>query len=101
MAGVQFSDDGEEDLDLSALSDDEAAAHLSSTSEAELRYQAQGGVLGSGRRLACSTKILGDLVTDVPADSQVHRQVVRKRAEVADIALDPMVTLVLRRGTAA
>jgi len=33
------------------------------------------------------------VVIDVPADSQVHRQVVRKRAEVHDIELDPVVRL--------
>jgi uncharacterized 2Fe-2S/4Fe-4S cluster protein (DUF4445 family) len=32
-------------------------------------------------------------VVDVPAESQVHKQVVRKRAEVRAIALDPVVRL--------
>ena len=36
---------------------------------------------------------LGDLVVDVPAESQVHRQVVRKRAETHPIAIDPVVRL--------
>ena len=35
----------------------------------------------------------GDLVVDVPASSQVHRQVVRKAAESRVITLDPVVHL--------
>ena len=35
----------------------------------------------------------GDLVVDVPPDSQVHRQVVRKRAEAHPIEIDPVVRL--------
>ena len=37
--------------------------------------------------------MLGDVVIDVPSDSQVHRQVVRKAAEAHDIELDPVVRL--------
>jgi len=44
-------------------------------------------------RLGCHAQICGDLVIDVPAESQVHRQVVRKRLEVPDIDLDPVVRL--------
>jgi uncharacterized 2Fe-2S/4Fe-4S cluster protein (DUF4445 family) len=47
----------------------------------------------AGRRLGCQTQLLGDLVVDVPPESQVHKQVVRKRAEVRAIALDPVVRL--------
>jgi len=49
--------------------------------------------LAPGRRLSCSTQVLGDVVIDVPSDSQVHRQVVRKAAEAHDIELDPVVRL--------
>ena len=38
-------------------------------------------------------KILGDVVIDVPPESQVHRQVVRKRAEVHDINLNPVIRM--------
>jgi uncharacterized 2Fe-2S/4Fe-4S cluster protein (DUF4445 family) len=51
------------------------------------------GALIDGRRLSCSTTIHGDVVIDVPADSQVHRQIVRKGAEVRDIELDPSIRL--------
>lgn len=50
--------------------------------------------LGSpDHRLGCHAQICGDLVVDVPAESQVHRQVIRKRLEVPDIDLDPVVRL--------
>ena len=42
-----------------------------------------------GRRLSCQTQILGDLVIDVPPESQVHKQVVRKEADTRAIELDP------------
>ena len=43
-------------------------------------------LLADGRRLSCSAQVLGDVVIDVPSSSQVHKQVVRKAAEVRDIA---------------
>jgi uncharacterized 2Fe-2S/4Fe-4S cluster protein (DUF4445 family) len=49
--------------------------------------------MAEGRRLSCQAQLLGDAVIDVPADSQVHKQVVRKRAEVREIRLDPVVRL--------
>ncbi len=69
-----------------------APAHLSQVSEVEDRYASENP-LADGRRLGCSTAILGDVVVDVPPESQVHRQVVRKRVEVHDIEMNPMVHL--------
>lgn len=69
------------------------AAHLSERSDNERAWEKAHGTLSDGRRLSCSTTVLGDVVIDVPADSQVHRQIVRKRAEVRDIELDPAVRL--------
>ena len=69
-----------------------APAHLSRVSEVEDRYASENP-LADGRRLGCSTAILGDVVVDVPPESQVHRQVVRKRVEVHDIEMNPMVHL--------
>jgi len=66
--------------------------HLSDFSAVEQRYGDKRG-LKPGRRLSCSAHVLGDLVIDVPSDSQVHKQVVRKRAEMRTIELDPVVTL--------
>ncbi|MDX1710460.1 MAG: ASKHA domain-containing protein, partial [Rhodovibrionaceae bacterium] len=68
------------------------ADHVSGWNEVEARYDAKKGVK-SGRRLSCQAMLLDDVVIDVPADSQVHKQVVRKRAEVRDIKLDPAIRL--------
>lgn len=69
-----------------------STAHLSDISSTEKRYEAKRG-LKPGRRLSCQAKLLGDIVIDVPEDSQVHKQVVRKRAEVRTIDLDPITRL--------
>ena len=66
--------------------------HVEPISEPEQRFNARRG-LAAGRRLSCHARLAGDLVVDVPAESQLHRQVVRKRAEVRDIAIDPVVRL--------
>ncbi|HLF21258.1 MAG TPA: 2Fe-2S iron-sulfur cluster-binding protein, partial [Aestuariivirga sp.] len=68
------------------------AAHLSEFSKVEERYDKLRG-LASGRRLSCQTKILGDIVIDVPPESQVHKQVVRKEADTRVIELDPVTRL--------
>jgi uncharacterized 2Fe-2S/4Fe-4S cluster protein (DUF4445 family) len=59
----------------------------------EQRYVAKRGPLAQGRRLGCQARLCGDVVVDVPRDSQVHRQVVRKSAAIRDIAIEPVVTL--------
>ena len=68
------------------------ADHISAFGKVEERYKQKRGLKDS-RRLGCSAVIRGDLVIDVPPDSQVHKQVVRKRAEVRDIEIDPVVKL--------
>ena len=65
---------------------------LSPVNAVERRYDDVRG-LKPGRRLGCQAEILSDVVLDVPPESQVHRQVVRKRAEVREITLDPAVRL--------
>ena len=69
------------------------AEHLSEFGPIERRYHEKRAPLAPGRRLGCSTRLRGDVVVDVPPDSQVHRQVVRKRAEVHAIEVDPVVRL--------
>ena len=50
--------------------------------------------LGSDRhRLGCHAEVCGNVVVDVPPESQVHRQVVRKRLDVEDIEIDPVTRL--------
>jgi uncharacterized 2Fe-2S/4Fe-4S cluster protein (DUF4445 family) len=69
-----------------------SAASLTELSESEKRFSKRAP-LAAGRRLSCSTRVLGDVVIDVPASSQVHRQVVRKEADVRAIELNPVVRL--------
>ena len=69
-----------------------AADHVSAFSQVEERYDRLRG-LATGRRLSCQTKIEGDLVIDVPPESQVHKQVVRKEADTRAIELDPATKL--------
>jgi uncharacterized 2Fe-2S/4Fe-4S cluster protein (DUF4445 family) len=69
-----------------------AVDHLSAFSKVEERYDKLRG-LASGRRLSCQTQLLADVVIDVPPESQVHKQVVRKAAEVRDIEMDPATRL--------
>ena len=67
--------------------------HLSTTGETEHRYRRIKG-LGDDRRLSCQAVLQGDVVIDVPADSQIHRQMVRKGAdEIRDLTIDPVVRL--------
>ncbi len=67
-------------------------AHVSSRGEPENRFDARKG-LPVGRRLGCHALLWGDVVVDVPPESQVHKQVVRKRAEVRAIQMDPAIRL--------
>jgi len=69
-----------------------SAEHVSEVTTPEARLQRRG-ILKPGFRLSCQAKVLGDVVVDVPASSQVHRQVVRKAAEARDIDLRPKISL--------
>jgi len=68
------------------------AEHLSAFSEPEARY-ARRVELAKDERLSCHARIQGDCVVDVPASSQLHRQVVRKPYQSHDIEVDPIVRL--------
>ncbi|MGR3486318.1 MAG: ASKHA domain-containing protein [Paracoccaceae bacterium] len=67
---------------------------LSEWNEVEARYDRIRG-LPPGRRLGCQATIQGDVVVDVPAESQVHRQVVRKAASARAMSMDPATRRVL------
>ncbi len=69
-----------------------SSASLSPFSEPEMRYSRRQP-LAEGRRLSCSARVQADVVIDVPATSQVHRQVVRKEADARAIELHPVVRL--------
>ena len=68
------------------------AENLSEINEVERRYDQKRGVRPD-QRLSCQALVLGDLVIDVPPESQVHKQVVRKRAEARAIEIDPVIRL--------
>ena len=65
---------------------------LSEWNAVEQRYDDKRG-LPKGRRLGCQATIQSDIVIDVPPESQVHRQVVRKAATERAIAMDPATRL--------
>ncbi|OSQ45773.1 ASKHA domain-containing protein [Marivita geojedonensis] len=65
---------------------------LSEWNAVEARYDEKRG-LKPGRRLGCQAKVQGDIVIDVPPESQVHRQVVRKAASARVIEMDPATRL--------
>jgi len=65
-------------------------ANLDALSRAERAYHGRRP-LDPESRLACSTRILGDVVIDVPAASQVHRPVVRKAVALDDLVIDPVI----------
>ncbi|MBZ0123441.1 MAG: ASKHA domain-containing protein [Roseovarius sp.] len=67
---------------------------LSEWNAVEERYDQKRG-LKAGRRLGCQARIMGDVVIDVPPESQVHRQVVRKAATARQIEMDPATRLFL------
>jgi uncharacterized 2Fe-2S/4Fe-4S cluster protein (DUF4445 family) len=65
---------------------------LSEWNSVEQRYDDIRG-LTKGRRLGCQATVQADVVIDVPPESQVHKQVVRKRAEARDITMNPSTRL--------
>jgi uncharacterized 2Fe-2S/4Fe-4S cluster protein (DUF4445 family) len=65
---------------------------LSPPAETEGEYHGRRPLL-AGYRLGCAATIVDDVVVDVPEESQVHRQVVRKRAEVDSLPVDPVIRL--------
>jgi uncharacterized 2Fe-2S/4Fe-4S cluster protein (DUF4445 family) len=71
---------------------DVSADALSPPAELELDYHGNRPLV-AGQRLGCSARICGDVVIDVPAMSQVHRQVVRKDLDLAPIVVDPTFSL--------
>jgi uncharacterized 2Fe-2S/4Fe-4S cluster protein (DUF4445 family) len=71
-----------------------AAEALTPPTSTELDYAAERG-LAAGRRLGCVARVDADVVIDVPPESQVYRQVVRKEADAREIAVDPVVRLYL------
>ncbi len=66
--------------------------HLSAFAALEATYRDEKG-LAADRRLSCTAQVCGDVLIDVPPESQVHRQVVRKGLDVRTFIVDPVVRL--------
>jgi len=71
---------------------DSRPENLSPAAVLELDYRRRRG-MAANRRLGCLARLHGDAVIDVPSESQVHRQVVRKSVPVRDFEIDPVVRL--------
>ena len=69
-----------------------ASDALTEWNEVEARYKRIRGMI-DGRRLGCQAKVMGDVIVDVPPESQVHKQVIRKSASDRVIAMDPATRL--------
>ncbi|TDH35772.1 DUF4445 domain-containing protein [Pseudohoeflea suaedae] len=67
-------------------------SHISPKGPKEERYERVRG-LAADRRLSCSATIEGDLVIDVPQDTIINAQVVRKDADTRVIERDPAVRM--------
>ena len=63
---------------------------VSERNETEIIYRNKFH-LSEERRLGCQTKILGDLVVDVPEDSQIHKQIIKKETNLRDFSLNTSV----------
>ena len=58
----------------------------------EDEYNGRRPIVGE-QRLGCAALVRGDLVVEIPAASQVHKQVVRKSVNIGEIEIDPLVRL--------
>jgi len=66
--------------------------HLSEFTETERHHQSKNR-LKNGRRLGCNARLLGDLVVDVPEESQQHKQHIAKAVTAYDIQVLPALRL--------
>ena len=60
---------------------------VSDRNETELIYRNKFH-LNEERRLGCQTRILGDLLVDVPENSQIHKQIIKKETNLRDFTLN-------------
>jgi len=66
--------------------------NITPINESEKKYSKRKH-LSQDRRLGCQSKIINDIVIDVPPDSQLHQQLVRKEFEATDITINPITRL--------
>ena len=67
--------------------------NVSEWSPKEVRYTDKRGALADGRRLSCSTTIQGPLVVDIPADTVVNQQTIRKAVDTRIIERNPAIQM--------
>ena len=67
-------------------------SNLNRLTESEIKYSKRKG-LEASRRLGCQTVISGDVVIDIPEESQLHQQVVRKDFEASSVTINPISKL--------
>ncbi len=65
---------------------------LSERTSTEANYNGRRAI-PDGSRLGCSARVLNATTVSVPAESQVHRPVVRKSVDLTDLVIDPVVRL--------
>jgi uncharacterized 2Fe-2S/4Fe-4S cluster protein (DUF4445 family) len=65
---------------------------LTGWASTEEEYKGRRPIL-DGQRLGCAAQVCGNLKVEIPAASQVHKQVVRKSVDVGNIEIDPLVRL--------
>ena len=68
------------------------ATNLTGPNATETKYLEKRN-LKKGRRLACQCDVIGDLVIDVPAASQMHQQLIRKEADNRLVDINPPTRL--------
>lgn len=68
--------------------------HLTPPDESERACAAHFGIDLNERRLACAARIIGDVLINVPEESQARKQVIRKEAADLMIEVAPAVRLV-------
>ena len=67
-------------------------SNLNLLTESEVKYSKRKG-LKESRRLGCQTIVSGDVVIDIPEESQLHKQVVRKDFEATSVTINPISRL--------
>lgn len=69
-----------------------AEDHVSPPGSLEADYRGKRPIK-DGQRLGCGLAIQGDVVFDVPAESQIHKQVIRKGVNLDGLVVDPAITV--------
>ena len=67
-------------------------SNLSDKSESEKKYISKRN-LDVKKRLSCQAIIKNSVVIDVPQESQIHKQVIRKAVDDRDVKIDPLISL--------